>query len=91
MRLYVGNLPFSVESDHLKALFGTYGEVRDAHVVMDRETNRPRGFAFVELDDSAGRKAMEALDGHELDGRKLVVNEAQERKGGGGGGGGRRF
>ena len=86
MRLYVGNLPYTVDSDQLRALFSPHGEVRDAHVVMDRETNRPRGFAFVELDDSAGRTAMEALDGHEMDGRKLVVNEAKERSGGGGGG-----
>lgn len=85
MRLYVGNLPYTVDSDQLRALFGTHGEVRDAHVVMDRETDRPRGFAFVELDDSAGRTAMEALDGHEMDGRKLVVNEAKERSSGGGG------
>jgi len=90
MRLYVGNLPYQVEADHLKALFSQYGDVRDSHVVMDRETRRSRGFGFVELDDDAARSAMEALDGHELDGRKLVVNEAQERREGGGGGGGGR-
>src|SRR5204863_2468937 len=74
----------------LRDLFGQMGTVADAKVVMDRDTGRPRGFAFVEMStDDEARNAIEQLNGRELDGRALKINEAQERTGGGGGGGGR--
>lgn len=92
MRIYVGNLPWSVDNDSLKDLFSSYGDVADAVVIRDRETGRSRGFGFVDLsDDEAGNSAIEAMHGTEIEGRDLVVNQAQERKernGGGGGGGG---
>jgi RNA recognition motif-containing protein len=74
----------------LRDLFGQLGTVADAKVVMDRDTGRPRGFAFVEMStDQEAAAAIEQLNGRELDGRAINVNEAQERAGGGGGGGGR--
>ena len=92
MRSYVGNLPWSVDNDSLKDLFSSYGDVADAVVIRDRETGRSRGFGFVDLsDDEAGNSAIEAMHGTEIEGRDLVVNQAQERKerdGGGRGGGG---
>ena len=92
MRIYVGNLPWSVDNDSLKDMFSSYGDVADAVVIRDRETGRSRGFGFVDLsDDEAGNSAIEAMHGTEIEGRDLVVNQAQERKernGGGGGGGG---
>jgi RNA recognition motif-containing protein len=90
-RLYVGNLSYGTTEVDLRELFGQSGTVTDAKVVMDRETGRPRGFAFVEMStDAEANNAIAALDGRELDGRTLKVNEAQERTGGGGGGGGAR-
>jgi RNA recognition motif-containing protein len=92
-RIYVGNLPWSMTSATLEDLFSPHGTVTSAEVVSDRETGRSRGFGFVEMDtDDAGQKAIEALNGTEMDGRPLTVNEARERaprSGGGGGGGGR--
>ena len=90
-KIYVGNLPFSATEDDIRQLFGQHGEVNSVALIMDRETGRPRGFGFIEMDDSAATAAISALDGHEMDGRNLRVNEAQERKprGGGGGSGGR--
>jgi RNA recognition motif-containing protein len=87
MRIYVGNLPFSVSDDELNQLFGQYGAVVSARVITDRETGRSRGFGFVEMDDAAGNAAITALNGQEMGGRALVVNEARERQAGGGGGG----
>jgi len=90
MKLYVGNLSFNTNDAELHAAFAEHGEVQSATVVMDRETGRSRGFGFVEMPDDAGRAAMKALDGAELDGRSLKVNEAkprEDRRGGGGGGG----
>ncbi|MFL6196427.1 MAG: RNA recognition motif domain-containing protein [Thermoanaerobaculia bacterium] len=85
-RLYVGNLPFSVSEDELRDLFGT--EVREVKIVMDRDTGRPRGFAFVEMTtDEAASQAIQSLNGRDFMGRNLTVNEAREREGGGGGGG----
>ncbi len=91
-KLYVGNLPFSVTEDELRDVFARHGEVQSVNVIMDRDTGRPRGFGFVEMtDSSAAEDAMRALDGSDLGGRSLRVNEAQDRQGGGGGGGrGRR-
>jgi RNA recognition motif-containing protein len=88
-KLYVGNLPFSTTEDELRAVFEQHGGVSSVNVITDRDTGRSRGFAFVEMDDaSAAEAAMRALDGSDMGGRSLRVNEAQERRGGGGGGGG---
>ena len=89
-KLYVGNLPFSATNEDISELFGQHGTVHSVALINDRETGRPRGFGFVEMDDDAAMAAIQALDGHEIDGRALRVNEAQDRpRGGGGGGGGR--
>jgi cold-inducible RNA-binding protein len=86
-RLYVGNLSYQTTELELREVFGAVGTVADAKVVMDRETGRPRGFAFVEMSsDQEALAAIEQLNGRELGGRALNVNEAQERGGGGGGG-----
>jgi RNA recognition motif-containing protein len=89
-KLYVGNLPFSTTEAELRDLFGRHGSVESVKVITDRETGRPRGFAFVEMDATAAGDAIRSLDGTDLGGRTLRVNEAQdrERSGGGGGGGG---
>ncbi len=87
MRIYVGNLPYTAVRGDLEDLFGQYGKVTDAFVATDRETGRSRGFAFVEMEsDAEGQKAIEALNGHDMDGRAIRVNEARPRQGGGGGG-----
>lgn len=96
MKLYVGNLPYSMTDQELEELFTDSGaQVQSAKVVMDRETGRSRGFGFVEMDDSDGREAIEKFHGQEFQGRALVVNEARPREdrprtGGGGYGGGSR-
>ena len=88
-KLYVGNLPFSSTEDDLKELFGRFGQVDSVAVITDRETGRPRGFAFVEMAEaSAADEAVRSLDGSDLGGRSIRVNEAHERRGGGGRGGG---
>lgn len=91
MKLYVGNLPFSFGSENLRALFAPLGEVTSAEVLSDRETGRSRGFGFVEMSDEDGRKAIDQLDGSDVDGRRLTVNEAKPRStsGSGFGAGGR--
>jgi RNA recognition motif-containing protein len=90
-KLYIGNLPFTSTEADLKDLFGRHGTVASVNVIMDRETGRPRGFAFVEMEEpSAAADAIRALDGSDLGGRSIKVNEAQDRRcdsGGGGGGG----
>lgn len=90
-KLYVGNLPFSVTEDQLRETFSGEGrQVTDVAIITDRETQRPRGFAFVTMaSDADAQAAISALDGHDLGGRAMKVNEAQDRGGGGGGGGGR--
>ncbi len=92
-KLYVGNLPFSATEADIRELFEAHGSIESINVITDRETGRPRGFAFVEMNDAAdASKAMQALDGRDLGGRNLKVNEANERparSGGGGYGGGR--
>ena len=88
MKLYVGNLSFKTTEDQLRQLFEEHGQVASASLVMDRETGRPRGFAFVEMtNDAEANAAMTALNGKNFDGRDLTVNEARPREGGGGGGG----
>jgi RNA recognition motif-containing protein len=88
-KLYVGNLPYSTTDDELREVFGQYGNVSSVQVMMDRETNRSRGFAFVEMADGA-EQAIASLNGAEYQGRTLTVNEARPRedrpRGGGGGG-----
>ncbi len=80
MKIYVGNLPFRTSSNELADLFGRFGEVQSADVVLDRDTGRSRGFGFVEMADDAARSAIEELDGSDLDGRRLTVNEARPRR-----------
>ena len=89
-RLYIGNLSYSVNESDLRDAFSAVGyEVAEVKVVMDRDTGRPRGFAFVELTtDEGAQKAIENLNGRDLQGRTITVSEARERTGGGGGGGG---
>ena len=87
-KLYVGNLPFSITEDDLRSLFEPHGRIASVNVITDRDTGRARGFAFVEMDEASDAdKAMSALDGTEMGGRSLKVNEAQEKGRGGGGGG----
>jgi len=90
-RLYVGNLSYQTTQDSLRAAFEQGGgKVVEVKIVTDRDTGQPRGFAFVEMSSAAeAQSAIAAMDGQQLDGRTLKVNEAQERSGGGGGGGGR--
>jgi RNA recognition motif-containing protein len=83
--LYVGNLPFSATEDDVRAAFESHGEVLSVSLVNDRETGRPRGFAFVEMADVAADAAIAALDGQPLLGRPLRVNPAQQRQRHGGG------
>ena len=94
-RIYVGNLPWSAAEADLREFFETVGQVHSAAVITDRETGRSRGFGFVEMDDADADKAINELNGRDMGGRPLRVNEAQERRrgggGGGGGGGGRRW
>jgi RNA recognition motif-containing protein len=91
LRIYVGNISFDTTEDVLRTAFSEFGSVDEVAVITDRETGRSRGFAFVTMpQDSEARAAMEALNGRELDGRSLNINEARERTGGGGGGGGGR-
>ena len=87
-KLYVGNLPFSATDEEITEMFGQHGTVHSVALINDRETGRPRGFGFVEMDDDAAMAAQQALDGKELGGRAMKVNEAQDRPRGGGGGGG---
>lgn len=79
-RMYVGNLPYSVDNEQLGAMFTRFGNVVSAEVVMDRETGRSKGFGFVEMEADDALKAIEAMDGQESGGRKLKVNEARPRK-----------
>jgi len=91
-RLYVGNLPFSASEHDVRAAFEAHGAVESVHLVTDRDTGQVRGFGFVEFGDSGeAQQAIDALNGQDMGGRALVVNEARprpERSGGGGGGGG---
>jgi hypothetical protein len=91
-KLYIGNLPFTSTEEDLKEVFGRHGSVDSVAVITDRETGRPRGFAFVEMsEESAASDAIRALDGTDLGGRNIKVNEAQDKQRGGGGGGGNRY
>ena len=92
--IFVGNLSFGATEDSVRSLFETHGAVGRVNIVTDRDTGQPRGFGFVEMsNDGEGEKAIAALNGTDLDGRALNVDEARpktERSNGGGGGGGRK-
>lgn len=79
MKIYVGNLPWSAGDQELEEMFTGFGSVQSARVILERETGRSRGFGFVEMDDDAARKAIDDLNGQDMAGRPLRVNEAQER------------
>jgi len=86
-RLYVGNLPYSVTELELRDLFASLGTITEAKIVTDRDTGRPRGFGFVEMStEDEAKKAIEELNGRDVQGRALAVKEAEDRRGGGGGG-----
>ena len=85
MRIYVGNLPFRTTTEELRELFAEHGVVQDCVIPIDRDTGRSRGFGFVDMDEEEAQGAISALDGADLDGRQLRVNEARPRGGGGGG------
>jgi cold-inducible RNA-binding protein len=93
-KLYVGNLSYSVRDDDLQQQFGAFGDVTSAKVMMDRETGRSKGFGFVEMgNDAMAQAAIRGLNGHSVEGRAIVVNEArprEDRPAGGFGGGARR-
>ena len=81
MNIYVGNLPFSMTEAEFRETFEAYGEVSSANLIMDRETGRPRGFGFVEMpNDTEAQEAINALNGTEVGGRELRVNEAKPRE-----------
>jgi RNA recognition motif-containing protein len=89
-KIYVGNLPFSADESQVRALFEQHGTVESVSLINDRETGRPRGFGFVEMSSADAARAIQALNGKDMGGRPLKVNEAQDKpRGGGGGGGGR--
>ena len=87
-KIYVGNLPFSADEAQVRALFEPHGAVESVSLINDRETGRPRGFGFVEMSREDAAKAIQALNGKDMGGRPLKVNEAQDKPRGGGGGGG---
>jgi RNA recognition motif-containing protein len=96
-KIYVGNMSYNTSEDTLRQLFAQYGEVTSVNVITDRYTGRAKGFGFVEMaTDDAARAAMAALNGREVDGRQMKVNEANDKprdsdRGGGGGGGKNRY
>jgi RNA recognition motif-containing protein len=82
MRIYVGNLPYSADEATVRALFSQYGTVDNVRLINDRETGRFRGFGFVEMPDADAQNAINRLNGQDMDGRTLRINEAREREGG---------
>ncbi len=90
-KLFVGNLPFTVTEDALRTLFAPHGTVEKIALISDRDTGRPRGFAFVEMSNADAARAMQSLNGTDFGGRPLKVNEAQERVRSSGGGGQGRY
>jgi RNA recognition motif-containing protein len=92
MNIYVGNLPFNTGEEDLRQMFAAYGQVEAVAIIKDKMTGRSRGFGFVEMtNDAEAREAIAGLNGNDMGGRTLTVNEARPRtEGGGGGGGGRR-
>ncbi|MHB8899349.1 MAG: RNA recognition motif domain-containing protein [Thermoguttaceae bacterium] len=91
MNIYVGNMSYDTTENELREAFSAFGTVTSVSIIMDRETGRPRGFAFVEMaNDEEGKAAIEALNLQKIGGRSVTVNEARPREDRGGGGGGRR-
>lgn len=88
-KIYVGNLPFTATEDQVRELFAQHGTVESVALPTDRETGRPRGFGFVEMSQADAARAIQAVNGKDLGGRPLRVNEAQDKPRTGGGGGGR--
>ncbi len=88
VKLFVGNLPWSVDDVELESFFRDHGEVQSARVITDRDTGRSRGFGFVEMEANDVAAVISATNGQEVKGRQLRVSEAEEKRGGGGGGGG---
>ncbi|MDH3285692.1 MAG: RNA-binding protein [Acidobacteriota bacterium] len=78
-KIYVGNLPWSATEDELREMFAAHGEVESVSIVTDRDTGRSRGFGFVEMDDEGAKKAIAAVNGHEMEGRALRVDAAREK------------
>jgi RNA recognition motif-containing protein len=78
--IYVGNLPFSASEDQIRQMFETYGQVSSVKLINDRETGRPRGFGFVEMEEDGAKQAITALNGADCGGRTLKVNEARPRE-----------
>ena len=79
-RIYVGNLPYNTAEDELREMFAEHGNVLSVDILIDRNTGRSRGFGFVEMDDADADKAIDAVNGKDMDGRPLRVNEARERR-----------
>src|ERR1700760_275545 len=86
-KIYVGNLPFSASEADVRTLFSQHGTVESVSLPTDRETGRPRGFGFVEMSQADAARAIQSLNGHDMSGRQLRVNEAQDKPRSGGGGG----
>ena len=82
MKIYVGNLSYQTTDAELRQAFGAHGEIQSARVIVDKMTNRSRGFGFVEMNDTDGQVALKAMDGASLQGRQLKVNEAKPQEGG---------
>ena len=94
MRIYVGNFAFEMSEQEIRGAFEAYGQVQEISMIQDRDTGRPKGFAFVEMSNEEGQAAIAGLNGKEFAGRALTVNEARprvERSTGGGGGGSSRW
>ncbi len=91
-KIYIGNMSFNTTEDGLRTAFGQFGTLTDVYIANDRETGRPRGFAFVTFSsEQESKAAIEKMNGADLDGRQLTVNEARPKEEQGGGGGGRNF
>jgi RNA recognition motif-containing protein len=86
-KIYVGNLPFTATDEEVRTLFGTHGTVESVALPIDRDTGRPRGFGFVEMNQADASRAIQNLNGTDMGGRSLKVNEAQDKPRSGGGGG----
>jgi RNA recognition motif-containing protein len=89
-KIYVGNLPFSADEQVVRTLFAQHGTVESVALIADRDTGQPRGFGFVEMPRADAARAIQSLNGQDMGGRALKVNEAQDKPRGGGGGGGQR-
>jgi len=90
-KIYVGNLPFTANENEVRELFAQFGTVESVSLITDRDTGRPRGFGFVEMSRADASRAIQNLNGKDMGGRPLRVNEAQERTGGGGSRGPKRW